>query len=36
LGLAVVKRLVEGLGGMISFESWEGEGTEFRMELPMN
>jgi PAS domain S-box-containing protein len=36
LGLAVVKRLVEGLGGTISFESWEGEGTEFRMELPMN
>jgi signal transduction histidine kinase len=34
LGLAVVKRLVEALGGTISFESEEGKGTKFIMELP--
>jgi PAS domain S-box-containing protein len=34
LGLAVVKRLVEALGGTISFESKEGKGTTFRIELP--
>jgi signal transduction histidine kinase len=27
LGLAVVKRLVEALGGSVSFESQEGQGT---------
>jgi PAS domain S-box-containing protein len=36
LGLAVVKRLVEGLGGSISYESQEGRGTEFFIELPLN
>jgi len=35
LGLAVVKRLVEALGGKISFESQEGKGTEFIIELPV-
>jgi signal transduction histidine kinase len=34
LGLAVVKRLVEGLGGIISFESQVGKGTKFEVELP--
>jgi PAS domain S-box-containing protein len=34
LGLAVVKRLVEALNGTISFESQEGKGTKFVVELP--
>ena len=34
LGLAVVKRLVEGLNGRVSFESEEGKGTKFKIELP--
>ncbi|MCW4025509.1 MAG: MEDS domain-containing protein [Candidatus Bathyarchaeota archaeon] len=33
LGLAVVKRLAEGLGGKVSFESEEGSGTEFTVEF---
>ena len=33
LGLAVVKRLVEALGGSVSFESQEGKGTEFHVTL---
>ncbi len=35
LGLAVVKRLVEALGGSISFESQEGKGTTFTIQLPL-
>ena len=35
LGLAVVKRLVEALGGQIGFESQEGKGTTFTIELPV-
>lgn len=35
LGLAVVKRLVEALKGTISFESQEGKGTKFIIELPI-
>jgi signal transduction histidine kinase len=35
LGLAVVKRLVEALSGSISFESQEGKGTKFIVELPL-
>jgi signal transduction histidine kinase len=34
LGLAVVKRLVEGLNGQVSFESEEGKGTKFIIKLP--
>ena len=34
LGLAVVKRLIEGLNGKVSFESEEGKGTKFIIELP--
>jgi PAS domain S-box-containing protein len=34
LGLAVVKRLIEGLNGQITFESKEGEGTKFIVQLP--
>jgi len=33
-GLAVVKRLVEALGGTISFKSRKGKGTQFTIELP--
>jgi len=36
LGLAVVKRLVEGLNGSIRVESEEGRGTKFVIELPIN
>jgi signal transduction histidine kinase len=36
LGLAVVKRLVEGLKGSIRVESEEGNGTKFIIELPIN
>lgn len=35
LGLAVVKRLVEALGGTISFESELGKGTKFVITLPL-
>ena len=34
LGLAMVKQIVEGLNGTISFESKENEGTTFTIELP--
>ena len=34
LGLAVVKRLIEGLNGAVSFESEEGKGTKFIIKLP--
>jgi PAS domain S-box-containing protein len=33
-GLAVVKRLVEGLNGQVTFESEEGKGSEFTVNLP--
>jgi len=35
LGLVVVKRLVEASGGKISFESQEGKGTKFKVQLPI-
>ena len=34
LGLTVVKRLVEALNGEITFESQEGKGTKFIVQLP--
>jgi PAS domain S-box-containing protein len=36
LGLAVVKRFVEGLNGKVSFESEEGTGTKFIIDLPLS
>ncbi len=33
-GLAVVKRMTEGLGGTVSFESTQGKGTTFTVRLP--
>ena len=33
-GLAVVKRLIEALGGTVSFESERGKGTKFIIRLP--
>ena len=34
-GLAVVKRLVEAQDGKISFESKQGKGTTFTIQLPL-
>lgn len=34
-GLAVAKRLVEAQGGKISFESGQGKGTTFTIQLPL-
>lgn len=33
-GLAVIKRMTESLGGIVSFESQEGKGTTFIIRLP--
>jgi two-component system, NtrC family, sensor histidine kinase KinB len=35
LGLALVRRLVEQLGGQIAVESRLGHGTTFRFKLPL-
>ena len=35
LGLAVVKRLVEALGGTVRIESREGNGSQFILDLPI-
>lgn len=35
LGLTIVKRLVEAHGGRLSVESTQGEGTSFRVSLPV-
>jgi signal transduction histidine kinase len=34
-GLAVSKRIIEAHGGTISFQSEEGKGTQFTVELPI-
>ena len=34
-GLAAARQIVEEMGGRLSFVSWEGEGTEFTVTLPM-
>jgi len=35
LGLPIAKNIVEGLGGTIAVSSSQGQGTEIRIELPM-
>jgi len=35
-GLAVIKRMTEALGGTVTFESQEGEGTTFMVRLPQS
>ena len=35
-GLAVIKRMTEALGGNVTFESQEGNGTKFIVRLPQN
>jgi signal transduction histidine kinase len=35
LGMVIVKRMIEKLGGEISFESKRGEGSEFFIHLPL-
>jgi signal transduction histidine kinase len=35
LGLALVKLLVEQMGGAVEVDSTEGEGSEFRLVLPL-
>jgi signal transduction histidine kinase len=35
LGLAISKSLVEEHGGQISFETAPGQGTTFRVDLPL-
>lgn len=35
LGLVIVKRMIEKLGGEISFESSKGEGSQFFIRLPL-
>jgi PAS domain S-box-containing protein len=36
LGLSIARTIAEGHGGKISFESVEGAGTAFRVELPLD
>jgi len=36
LGLSISKRIVEASGGMISVDSWEGQGTTFIIRLPLD
>jgi two-component system, OmpR family, phosphate regulon sensor histidine kinase PhoR len=36
LGLAIVRHIAIAHGGDVSVESWEGEGSTFRMRLPLN
>ena len=36
LGLLIVKRIVEGHGGVISLSSEPGQGTTFRLDLPVS
>ena len=35
LGLAIAREKIESLGGLISVETRRGEGTEFRIQLPL-
>lgn len=35
LGLAIVRHIALAHGGSVSVESWEGEGSTFRLEIPL-
>ena len=35
LGLAIIKAIIEGHGGLVELESEEGRGSEFRLDLPL-
>jgi two-component system phosphate regulon sensor histidine kinase PhoR len=35
LGLAIVRHVAMAHGGSVSVESWEGEGSTFRMRIPL-
>jgi two-component system NtrC family sensor kinase len=35
LGLPISKNIIEGLGGTLAVTSRPGDGTEFRIELPV-
>ena len=35
LGMSIVKNLIDRMGGRIQVESTEGEGSRFRVEIPM-
>lgn len=35
LGLVIVKRMIEKLGGEINFESEQGQGSQFQIKLPL-
>jgi two-component system phosphate regulon sensor histidine kinase PhoR len=35
LGLAIVRHIAMAHGGEVSVESWEGEGSTFRITLPL-
>jgi signal transduction histidine kinase len=36
LGLAIVRHIAIAHGGEVSVESWEGEGSTFRLRLPLS
>ena len=36
LGLPIAKNIIDGLGGSLSVKSWPENGTEIRIELPLN
>ena len=35
MGMSIVKKLVDAMGGVITVDSEEGKGSVFRIDLPM-